>query len=91
MVRDEAASRTKEDTMYPYISRALAQERVRELQNEAARAHRARRLRMARRAQHGHDVRVDIPDSYEDFLCQTAEAALREPTTVGRGSGQAIR
>lgn len=77
--------------MYPYISRALAQERARELQSEATRAHRARQLRLIRRARHGQNVRVEIPDSYEDFLCRTAEAAMREPTAVGRASGQAIR
>jgi hypothetical protein len=91
IVRDEAAYRTEEETMYPYISRALAQERARELQAEATRAHQARQLRLIRRARHGQNVRVDIPDNYEDFLCRTAEVAMREPTAVGRASGQAIR
>jgi hypothetical protein len=91
IVRDKAVARTEEETMYPYISRALAQERARELQSEATRAHQARQLRLIRRARRGQNVRVEIPDSYEDFLCRTAEAAMREPTAVGRASGQAIR
>ena len=31
------------------------------------------------------------PDSYEDFLCQTAQSAMREPTAAGRSAGQAVR
>ena len=31
IMRDEEAARTEEDTMYPYISRALAQERARDV------------------------------------------------------------
>jgi len=79
--------------MYPYISRALAQERARDLQTEATRAHQARQLRLARRARRGQSALADIqiPDSYEDFLCRTAESAMREPTAVGRAGGQAIR
>jgi hypothetical protein len=81
--------------MYPYISRALAQERARDLQNDAARAHRARQLRLARRARRGgHEATladIQIPDSYEDFLCRTAESAMREPTATGRATGQAVR
>jgi hypothetical protein len=80
--------------MYPYISQALAQERARDLHNDAARAHRARQLRLIRRAQRGARRTalpdVQIPDSYEDFLCQTAESAMREPTAAGRAHGQAI-
>jgi hypothetical protein len=81
--------------MYPYISRALAQERARDLQAEATRAHRARQFRQARRAQRTERqaalTDIQIPDSYEDFLCRTAESAMREPTAAGRASGQAIR
>ena len=93
IMRDEEAPRTEEETMYPYISRALAQERARDLHAEATRAHRARQLRLARRARHEQSTLADIqiPDSYEDFLCRTAESAMREPTAVGRASGQAIR
>jgi hypothetical protein len=81
--------------MYPYISRALAEERARDLHNEAARAHRARQLRLIRRARRGGRQTalpdIQIPDSYEDFLCRTAESAMREPTAAGRAHGQAIR
>jgi hypothetical protein len=79
--------------MYPYISRALAQERARDLQAEATRAHLAKQLRLARRARRATSTLADIqiPDSYEDFLCRTAESAMREPTAVGRATGQPIR
>ena len=79
--------------MYPYTSRALAQERARDLQDEATRAHRARQFRLARRARrHGQQTTLaTIPDSYDDFLCQTAEAAMREPTAASRGTGQTVR
>lgn len=92
-MRDEAAPRTEEETMYPYISRALAQERARDLQTDATRAHRARQLRLVRRARRGAQQATlpKIPDNYEDFLCRTAESAMRQPTATGRASGQAIR
>ena len=79
--------------MYPYIARALAQERARDLQAEATLAHRARQLRLTRRARRAQSTLADIqiPDSYDDFLCQTAESAMREPTATGRAAGQAIR
>jgi hypothetical protein len=81
--------------MYPYIARAMAQERARDLQNDATRAHRARQFRLIRRAQRrGHTeslADIQIPDSYDDFLSQTAESAMREPTATGRSRGQAIR
>jgi len=86
IMRDEEAPRTEEDTMYPYISRALAQERVRDLHADAARDQRARQLRLSRRARKAEFADIRVPDSYEDFLCQTAEAAMREPT-----AGQATR
>jgi hypothetical protein len=35
--------------MYPYISRVLAEQHTRDLQNEAIRAHRARQARQAQR------------------------------------------
>jgi hypothetical protein len=94
IVRGEAAPRTEEDTMYPYISRALAQERARDLQTDATRAHRARQMRLVRRAHRGEQstvAAIRIPDSYEDFLCRTAESAMREPSATGRASGQPVR
>jgi hypothetical protein len=77
--------------MYPYISQVLADERAKELQNEVTRAHRARHARLVRRARQNALGSVRVPDSYEDFLCQTAESMMREPTASGRASGQAIR
>jgi hypothetical protein len=86
--------------MNSYISLALAAERAKDMQCDAAvaryqaevrRARRARRA--ARRAQvteqtvHGNQA----PDSYEDFLCQTAKSAMCEPTAAGRSLGQAVR
>ena len=86
IMRDEEAPRTEEDTMYPYTSRALAQERVRDFHADATREQRARQLRLSRRARKATLADIQVPDSYEDFLCQTAKAAVREPT-----AGQAIR
>jgi hypothetical protein len=77
--------------MYPYASQALAKERVRDLQNDATRAHRARQIRLGRRARKASLADIRVPDSYDDFLCQTAEAAMREPTAAGRGTGQTVR
>jgi len=79
--------------MYPYISRALAQERARDLQSDAARAQLARQMRLVRRAGRGEQstVAFQAPDSYEDFLCRTAESAMREPSATGRASGQPVR
>jgi hypothetical protein len=91
MVRGEEAPRTEEDSMYPYISRALAQERARDLQTDATRAHRARQFRLARRARQVAPVSIQIPDSYEDFLCRTAESAMREPAASSRATGQPVR
>ena len=91
IMRDEEAPRTEEDTMFPYTSRALAQERVRDLHADAARDQRARQVRLSRRARKAAVADIRVPDSYEDFLCQTAEAAMREPTAASRGTGQAVR
>ena len=91
MLRDEEAPRIEEDRMYPYTSQALAQERVRDLHNDATRAQRARQIRLSRRARKAASADIQVPDSYEDFLCQTAKAAMREPTAASRGTGQAVR
>ena len=91
MLRDEEAPRTEEDKMYPYTSQALAQERVRDMHADATRAQRAKQVRRNRRAEKAAIADVRVPDSYEDFLCQTAEAAMREPTAASRGTGQAVR
>jgi hypothetical protein len=87
--------------MYSQISLVLADERARDLRSAADRARRRKEARQARRAAHsalGWSARHarDIsdahpaPDSYEDFLCQTAQSAMREPTAAGRSHGQAV-
>jgi hypothetical protein len=83
--------------MNSYISLALAAERAKDMQHDAtlARYHRetrrarraARRPRITEQTVHGSQA----PDSYEDFLCQTAKSAMREPTAAGRSLGQAVR
>jgi hypothetical protein len=83
--------------MNSYISLALAADRAKDMQIDAtlARYHRearrarraARRSRITEQTVHGGQA----PDSYEDFLCQTAESAMREPTAAGRSAGQAVR
>jgi hypothetical protein len=83
--------------MNSYISLALAAERAKDMQYdatvaryqaEARRARRAaRRSRVAQQTVPGNQA----PDSYEDFLCQTAQSAMREPTAAGRSVGQAVR
>ena len=83
--------------MYSYISLLLAAERARDLQSAATVSRHRREARQARRARrrtllteqtvHGPKA----PDSYEDFLCQTASSAMREPTAAGRSHGQAVR
>lgn len=83
--------------MNSYISLALAAERAKDLQNAAtlARYHReARRVRRAARRPRITEQTVhgsQAPDSYEDFLCETAQSAMREPTAAGRSAGQAVR
>ena len=70
MLRDEEAARKEEDRMYPYTSQALANERVRDLHNDATRAQRARQVRLSRRARKAAFADIRVPDSYDDFLCQ---------------------
>jgi hypothetical protein len=82
--------------MNSYISLILAAERAKDLHDDAvaARCRReARQARRAARAQRGrehaaHGTRA--PETYEDFLCQTAQSAMREPTAAGRSRGQAV-
>jgi hypothetical protein len=83
--------------MNSYISLILAAERAKDMQCDAitARYHRearqarqaARGLRRRERAAHGSRA----PESYEDFLCQTARSVMREPTASGRSRGQTVR
>jgi len=83
--------------MNSHISLILAAERAKDLQGAAAGAQRRREARQVRRAArrargprhvtHGSQV----PDSYEDFMCQTAQSVMSEPTAAGRSLGQAVR
>jgi len=89
---------TEEDQMYSHISLILAEERAKDMRCAATRARRRKEARQARRAAHSPlGGATDIsdahqaPDSYEDFLCQTAQSAMREPTAAGRSHGQAVR
>ena len=82
--------------MNSYISLALAAERAKDMQTDAAIARYQREARRARRALRRprvteQTVHGQAPDSYEDFLCQTAQSAMREPTAAGRSAGQAVR
>jgi hypothetical protein len=83
--------------MYSYISQLLAEERAKDLRSAAAVSRHQRAARQARRAARRPRVtdrtvhRSQAPDSYEDFLCQTARSALREPAAAGRSHGQAVR
>ena len=82
--------------MYSHIALMLAEERAQEMRCAAARARRRREARRARQHQraalHGQAAEAaGLPDSYEDFLCQTASTATREPTAAGRSAGQAVR
>ena len=82
--------------MNSYISLALAAERAKDMQNDAAAARYQREARRARRALRRtrvteRTVHGQAPDSYDDFLCQTAQSAMREPTAAGRSAGQAVR
>jgi hypothetical protein len=77
--------------MYSLISLMMAAERARDLRSEAARAQLGREARQARRAQRARRASSIVPDSYEDFLCQTARSAMREPTAAGRATGQPVR
>jgi hypothetical protein len=83
--------------MNSYISLALAAERARDLQNAATVSRHRRAARQARRAARGlrgaehlaHGSRA--PESYEDFLCQTARSVMREPAAAARSQGQPVR
>jgi hypothetical protein len=82
--------------MNSYISLALAAERAKDMQHDATLARYQRETRRARRALRRSRVTEQtahgqVPDSYDDFLCQTAQSAMREPTAAGRSAGQAVR
>jgi hypothetical protein len=87
--------------MYSQISLVLAEERAKDMRCAATRARRRKEARQAWRAAHSplgwfarqaRDISdAQAPDSYEEFLCQTAQSAMREPTAAGRSHGQAVR
>jgi len=82
--------------MNSYISLALAAERAKDMQTDATVARYQREARRARRALRRsrvteQTVHGQAPDRYDDFLCQTAQSAMREPTAAGRSAGQAVR
>ncbi len=83
--------------MNSYISLALAAERAKDMQGAATVARQQREARRVRRAARrarvtGHTAHgIQAPDSYEDFLCQTARSAWRAPPAAGRSTGQAVR
>ena len=82
--------------MNSYLWLTLATDRARDMQTDAAVARYQREARRARRALRRtrvteRTVHGQAPDSYEDFLCQTAQSAMSEPTAAGRSAGQAVR
>jgi len=79
--------------MNSYIWLTLAPDRAKDMQSDAAVARYHREARRARRRPRVTEQTVhgQAPDSYEDFLCQTAESAMSEPTAAGRSAGQAVR
>ena len=82
--------------MNSYIWLTLAPDRAKDMQSDAAVARYHREARRARRARRRPRVteqtaQGQAPDSYEDFLCQTGESAMSEPTAAGRSAGQAVR
>ncbi len=88
--------------MHPYISRAVAAERIRDLQNEAAAARLARLARPARRvwgrapaarAAAGRPLSQPAPDpqlTCAEFMARTAGALVREPSAAERAHGQPV-
>jgi hypothetical protein len=80
--------------MHPYISQALAAERVRDLRHEASAARLAREARRGRpRARAGrHQPHPNTaPDTYAEFLSLTSGPLMREPAAAGRADGQTVR
>jgi hypothetical protein len=84
--------------MNSYISLALAAERAKDMQGAAAASRDRREARQARRAARRRPLVTEqtlhggqAPDSYEDFLCQTARSVMREPTAARRSHGHAVR
>ena len=86
--------------MHPYISQALAAERVRDLHSQATYARRGRLVRQAARGQRdrphhgdggGPDAAGRPAGTYEDFLVMTRGQLPCEPSAAQRASGEAVR
>ena len=86
--------------MHPYISQALAAERVRDLHSRATYARRGRLVRQAARGQRdrprqgdggGPDAAGHPADTYADFLLMTRGRLPSEPSAAQRACGQAVR
>jgi hypothetical protein len=89
--------------MHPYISQALAAERIRELQNEASVARLASQARQARRRRPAAPSaprastgqRLPRPASETqltgvEFLARTGGSLVREPSAAERAHGQHV-
>ena len=86
--------------MHPYISQALAAERVRDLHSQATHARRRRLVRQAARGQRdrprhgeggGPGAAGHLADTYEDFLLMTRGQLRCEPSAAQRACSQAVR
>jgi hypothetical protein len=86
--------------MHPYISQALAAERVRDLHSQATNARRRQLVRQAARGQrdrprHGEGAGADaagqLADTYADFLLMTRGQLRCEPSAAQRARGAAVR
>jgi len=89
--------------MHPYISQAVAAERIRDLQKEASAARLARLARQGRRrrppapaapqdAGHGRRPQpaADPQLTCAEFLARTGGSLAREPSAAERGHGQPV-
>ena len=85
--------------MHPYISQALAAERVRDLHSQATYARRRRLVRQAARGQRdgprpgdgsGPDAVGHPADTYADFLLMTRGPLPCEPSAAQRACGHAV-
>jgi hypothetical protein len=89
--------------MHPYISRAVAAERIRDLQNEASAARLARLARQARRrrpappaapqvaaAGRAPQPAADPQLTCAEFLARTGGSLVREPSAAERSHGQPV-
>jgi hypothetical protein len=89
--------------MHPYISRAVAAERIRDMQNEASAARLARLARQGRRRRPAAPATPQVADSSRqpqpatdpqltcvEFLARTGGSLVREPSAAERAHGQPV-